>query len=98
MFKDAPDLLAEFKDFLPEITGQAPPSGLVGIQPHPSGSGGQSWGPSDTAAEKAGKKPIPPLKRRKKVVEKDTTPVPPAKSSANRVRSDIYSLLILCYL
>ena len=97
LFKDAPDLLSEFKDFLPEIDRNAVPSGVVGILPQPSGASGAagpSWGQSDNAvsggiepAEKVNKKPIPSLKRRKRVVEKDVTPVPPAKGSTNKVRS-----------
>lgn len=92
LFKDAPDLLAEFKDFLPEITGQAAPSGVVGILPQPPGGPGVNSSPWSADApggvdrsDKAGKKPIPPLKRRKKPIEKDPTPVPPAKTSTNRV-------------
>jgi paired amphipathic helix protein Sin3a len=39
LFKDAPDLLDEFKDFLPEILGGSvpTPAGLVGIPSQPSG-------------------------------------------------------------
>ena len=93
LFKDAPDLLSEFKDFLPEITGTGTIGG-VGILPQPSsaaGTAGPSWGDNSVLSsidriEKTSKKPIPPLKRKKKIVEKDTTPVPVAKSSTNRVR------------
>lgn len=90
LFKDAPDLLAEFKDFLPEITGQAAPSGVVGILPQPAGgpgvAGPSTWGADSATADrdKASKKPIAPLKRRRKPVEKDTTPAPqPPKAAAN---------------
>lgn len=102
LFKDAPDLLSEFKDFLPEITGPSAPSGVVGIVPQPPGGpgvSGPSWSQTDNA-NAASKKPLPPLKRRRKPVEKDTTPVPPAKASANRVRHKSFcsneSLLIVC--
>lgn len=89
LFKDAPDLLAEFKDFLPEITGQPAPSGVVGILPQPAGgpgvAGPSTWG-ADSDRDKASKKPIAPLKRRRKPVEKDTTPAPPPpKPAANKV-------------
>lgn len=91
LFKDAPDLLAEFKDFLPEITGQPTPGGAVGILPQPAGgpgvAGPSTWG-VDSDRDKASKKPIAQLKRRRKPVEKDTTPVPPPpKSLANKVRA-----------
>ena len=36
LFKDAPDLMAEFKDFLPEAAPPAHPAGLVGILPQPT--------------------------------------------------------------
>lgn len=73
-----------------------PPPNGVGILPQLAGAvgtAGSSWGQSDNAVsggidrtEKINKKPLPPLKRKKKVVETDTTPVLPAKGSANRVR------------
>ena len=94
LFKDAPELLAEFKDFLPEIAGQPAPSGVVGILPQPSGgpgiAGSSPWG-VDSDRDKVSKKPIAPLnKRRRKPVEKDTTPVPPPpKPSANKVRASL---------
>ena len=103
LFKDAPELLSEFKDFLPENEGTGVPSGVVGILPQPPGApgaNGSSWGQSDNAVssgieppEKAIKKPVPSLKRRKKV-EQDVTPVPPAKGSTNRVRC-IFSFMHL---
>jgi histone deacetylase complex regulatory component SIN3 len=107
LFKDAPDLLREFKDFLPENEGIAGPSGVVGILPQPSGASGAlgpSWGQSDNGisggidpADKGIKKPISSLKRKKKVVDKDVTPVPPVKSSANRVRYISFPSFIYAY-
>jgi hypothetical protein len=72
--------------------------------PGAAGIAGPPWGQSDNTvsggidrAEKINKKPLPPLKRKKKVVETDTTPVLPAKGSANRVRCNFYFLfLYLC--
>ena len=36
LFKDAPDLMDEFKDFLPEAVPPQHPAGLVGILPQPT--------------------------------------------------------------
>jgi len=52
LFKDAPDLLSEFKDFLPEIAGPAAPTGVVGMVPQPPGGpgiAGPPWNSSDNA-------------------------------------------------
>ncbi|KAF8167408.1 hypothetical protein B0H34DRAFT_644805 [Crassisporium funariophilum] len=84
LFKDAPDLLAEFKDFLPEaVPGHISSSG-VPILPQPAG--GPSWAPAEASPPSApAKKPAPPSKRsRKRAPEKDTTPVPPAKPPPSR--------------
>ncbi|KAG7452216.1 uncharacterized protein BT62DRAFT_926424 [Guyanagaster necrorhizus] len=90
LFKDAPDLLAEFKDFLPEVV--PPQNGMV-IVPQPSGSqtmsASQAWNPPDSSSsspDKAVKKPGQPLKRKKRAVEKDTTPVPPTKVVPTRAK------------
>ena len=89
MFKDAPDLLAEFKDFLPEVV--PPQNGMV-IVPQPTGSqtmsASQTWNTPDASSsspDKAVKKPGQPLKRKKRVAEKDTTPAPPTKIAPTRV-------------
>ncbi|KAF8204474.1 hypothetical protein K438DRAFT_1905542 [Mycena galopus ATCC 62051] len=76
LFKDAPDLLGEFKAFLPEMLGGQ--GGLV-ILPQPSGP---PWPQSDPALDKPVKKPVQPPKRKKRVLEKDPTPVPPPKPAA----------------
>ncbi|KAK0505793.1 histone deacetylase complex, SIN3 component [Armillaria luteobubalina] len=90
LFKDAPDLLAEFKDFLPEVV--PPQNGMV-IVPQPSGSqamsASQVWNTPDASSsspDKAVKKPGQPLKRKKRVAEKDTTPVPPTKIAPTRAK------------
>ncbi|KAK0465461.1 histone deacetylase complex, SIN3 component [Desarmillaria tabescens] len=87
LFKDAPALLAEFKDFLPEVV---PQNGMV-IVPQPSGSqtmpASQAWNTPDASSsspDKVVKKPGQPLKRKKRVAEKDTTPVPPTKIAPTR--------------
>ncbi|KAF9059889.1 hypothetical protein BDP27DRAFT_1385647 [Rhodocollybia butyracea] len=76
LFKDAPDLLAEYKDFLPEVTGHAAPQSGVG-------PGSQQWENSNSASpEKGAKKPAAPsAKRKKHVIEKEPTPVPPTKTA-----------------
>ncbi|KAJ7069059.1 histone deacetylase complex, SIN3 component [Mycena belliarum] len=71
LFKDAPDLLGEFKAFLPEMMGGQ--SGLV-IVPQSSSA---PWSQPDVV-DKPVKKPAVPQKRKKRV-EKDPTPVPPPK-------------------
>jgi paired amphipathic helix protein Sin3a len=92
LFKDAPDLLLEFKDFLPDaVSAGAGPSGLS-ILPHPPGGTGppsvpwsQPEASNSSPAEKAAKKPAQPLKRKKRVPEQESTPVPPAKTASSRV-------------
>lgn len=79
LFKDAPDLLSEFKVFLGEVVG--PQNGVV-ILPQPSG-GASPWLPPDNStsspAVASAKKPQS-AKRKKRVVEKEPTPVPQAKA------------------
>ncbi|EKM61386.1 uncharacterized protein PHACADRAFT_134990 [Phanerochaete carnosa HHB-10118-sp] len=76
LFRDAPDLMEEFKDFLPEALGHSiqPQSGLVGIMPHPAApTSPPTWDLPDaplTGMEKATKAPN---RRRKRAVDKDTT-------------------------
>ncbi|KAI0053407.1 hypothetical protein FA95DRAFT_1592176 [Auriscalpium vulgare] len=71
LFKDADDILGEFKDFLGEINDAPGPSGgLVGILPHPPG-------PSSNAA--------PSSRRRKRDLPKETGTGP--KSDAVRLDS-----------
>ncbi|KAF5368328.1 hypothetical protein D9758_002152 [Tetrapyrgos nigripes] len=90
LFKDAPDLLTEFKDFLPEIVGgnsivgpsmSLPPGGPA------AGPSSQPWQQSDTpvpgSPDKSPKKVPLPVKRRKRA-EKEPTPVPPTKPAPSR--------------
>ncbi|KAJ7597424.1 hypothetical protein C8J56DRAFT_920036 [Mycena floridula] len=79
LFKDAPDLLAEFKAFLPD--------GSFGLGLMPPAAPSQSWPITDPqpSIDKNAKKPSQPVKRKKKV-EKDTTPVPPPKPVPSRVK------------
>ena len=76
LFKDAPELLEEFKDFLPEILGGPvpTPTGLVGIPSQPSGPWNQ-----ETLQEKAGKGGA---RRKKRGAEKEA----PQKTAPVRVR------------
>ena len=88
LFKDAPDLLSEFKDFLPEASmAFAAPGGVASILPQSALGPGipPQW--SDMDKDKVGKKPVvAPPKKRRKAPEKDTTPVPPSRSIVSRVR------------
>uniref|UniRef100_A0A0W0G4L7 Putative histone deacetylase complex, SIN3 component n=1 Tax=Moniliophthora roreri TaxID=221103 RepID=A0A0W0G4L7_MONRR len=79
LFKDAPDLLAEFKDFLPEAV-----PGFQGGVPQQSlaGSGSMPWSQGDISAPGSPPKKAAQVPKRKKRVEKEPTPVPPAKAVA----------------
>lgn len=83
LFKDAPDLLSEFKVFLGEVIGGPAQSGPV-LLPQPGGGGGGTspWLPPANTASSPGvapaKKPQS-SKRKKRFMEKEPTPVPPAK-------------------
>ncbi|KAF8899118.1 hypothetical protein BD779DRAFT_61530 [Infundibulicybe gibba] len=92
LFKDAPDLLEEFQDFLPQAVPGAVRNGVV-ILPQPSGAPSapsMAWNQPDplssSPAEKAGKKPQPPVRRKKRNNEKEPTPVPPARIAPNRAK------------
>ncbi|KAI0324037.1 hypothetical protein GY45DRAFT_1314444 [Cubamyces sp. BRFM 1775] len=82
LFKDAPDLMDEFKDFLPEAAAPPThPAGLVGILPQPTAGPGMpgSFGqPDSTQAEKTTKQPT----RRRKRAEKE--PAAPQKTASGR--------------
>ncbi|EGO30319.1 hypothetical protein SERLADRAFT_444328 [Serpula lacrymans var. lacrymans S7.9] len=90
LFKDAPDLLSEFKDFLPEVANaSAGPSGVVGILPHPTAGPGvpSPWNQPDmstAASEKGLKKAALTAKKRRRGPEKDTTPALNVKGSLSR--------------
>ncbi|KAF9531885.1 hypothetical protein CPB83DRAFT_760648 [Crepidotus variabilis] len=85
LFADAPDLLSEFKNFLPEAVpisagGTAP----IPIMPQP-GAGPSTWqGESPPSSQK---KPQPSNKRKKpQKVEKESTPVPAPRPVASSSR------------
>jgi paired amphipathic helix protein Sin3a len=86
LFKDAPDLLSEFKNFLPDA-GFVPRSG----QQH-----GSSWAQADIpiSADKAGKRVSSSARRRKRPAEKDITPAPPVRIAPNRVNHNFSCLVI----
>ncbi|KAI0718857.1 hypothetical protein C8T65DRAFT_637162 [Cerioporus squamosus] len=81
LFKDAPDLMDEFKDFLPEAVPPMHPAGLVGILPQPTtgpGMPGSFAPPEPPAAEKSTK----PQNKRRKRPEKE--PAAPPKAAGGR--------------
>jgi len=86
LFKDAQDLLEEFKDFLPDIVGPglASSGASAGMMP-------PSW-PGD-ASPPGGSKKLPPTSKRKQKrgLEKDPTPGPSSTKGMipNRVRIPI---------
>ncbi|KAH7886015.1 hypothetical protein F5I97DRAFT_1877064 [Phlebopus sp. FC_14] len=90
LFKDAPDLLAEFKDFLPEASmAFSAPTGVTGILPQSSAGPGisASWTDASLADKDKAKKPTAAAARkRRKAPEKDTTPVPPSRSTVTRAK------------
>ena len=84
LFKDAQDLMDEFKDFLPLPPGEvaAAQHGMVGILPQPTTGPGMpgSFAQAETpAAEKSAK----PANRRRKRPEKE--PAVPQKAAGGRV-------------
>ena len=92
LFKDAPDLLLEFKDFLPDAVSAGTGQSGLSILPHPPGGTvppSVPWSQPETLntspAEKSAKKPAQALKRKKRIPEKESTPVPPAKAAPSRV-------------
>ena len=84
LFRDAPELMEEFKTFLPEALGHnAPgPSGLVEIMPLPAApSPSAAWDvPDAPPVEKATKAPA---RRRKRAADKEANA--PAKAAGSRV-------------
>jgi histone deacetylase complex regulatory component SIN3 len=89
LFKDAQDLLSEFKDFLPEVSMAL--SGAVGMLPQSTSGPGvpTSW---VDASDKNGKKAQIPPKKRRKAPEKETTPAPAVRTVPSRVRASLNPL------
>lgn len=86
LFKDAPDLLAEFKKFLPNAIPASPgPNGMAPLPQTGLGYAGTTYAPDDSPPNHAAKKP-PSKRSRKRVPEKEATPVPPPKPVPSRVR------------
>jgi len=74
LFKDAPDLIAEFKNFLPEAVNE------------PSWPQQQEMRQAPPPSPPPTKKPAP-AKRKKRVADKEETPIPQStKAPASRVR------------
>ncbi|KAI5982746.1 hypothetical protein EDD15DRAFT_2398855, partial [Pisolithus albus] len=88
LFKDAPDLLAEFKDFLPEAQITIPaPSTVVGIQPPFSVHLLTSGRPTRiNLAENLLQHRSHLQRRGVKPKIKTTTPIPSSKSTTNRTK------------
>ncbi|KAG6849975.1 hypothetical protein H0H93_002977 [Arthromyces matolae] len=90
LFKDAPDLLAEFKDFLPDATPAQNQGLAVSPQPIPPIQNSTTWTAPETQssspAEKPVKKPSVPSKRKKRGAEKEPTPVPSTKPGPSRAK------------
>ncbi|OCH87472.1 hypothetical protein OBBRIDRAFT_814100 [Obba rivulosa] len=83
LFKDAPDLMAEFRDFLPEaMAPSAQQSGLVSILPQNAGAT-SSWAAGEASASGADKSKAT-SRRRKRAPEKEPA-APAQKTSSGRV-------------
>lgn len=82
LFKDAQELLSEFKDFLPDMSMAL--SGAVSILPQPTSGPGVPT-PWVDAGDKNGKKTQLPPKKRRKAPEKETTPAPAVRTVPSRV-------------
>jgi paired amphipathic helix protein Sin3a len=91
LFKDAPDLLEEFKDFLPEAIGpHAPMVSTIGIHPIPAGGGSgiaPPWDQQDLPSgvvDKSKKVSVQP-RRRRRYAEKESTPISSSRNTSSRV-------------
>ncbi|KAK2461462.1 hypothetical protein APHAL10511_005925 [Amanita phalloides] len=88
LFKDAPELLAEFRDFLPEVASLVPSQNGVVILPQPGSQLGPTsgWNQQDVpvSGSSLAKKTVATAKRRKRLTEKDSTPAPSDKLTQNR--------------
>ncbi|KDQ63138.1 hypothetical protein JAAARDRAFT_119201 [Jaapia argillacea MUCL 33604] len=91
LFRDSPELMREFKDFLPEVSGPQAP-GSIGILPQLQGGpplAAPSWSQQDpppAPSDKLDNKAKAPPKRRKRPVEKETTPAPAPKVTNSRAK------------
>ncbi|KAG1810180.1 uncharacterized protein HD556DRAFT_1318620 [Suillus plorans] len=83
LFKDAQELLSEFKDFLPDMSMAL--SGAVSILPQPTSGPGVPT-PWVDAGDKNGKKTQLPPKKRRKAPEKETTPAPAVRTVPSRAK------------
>ncbi|KAF8625181.1 hypothetical protein AX15_005490 [Amanita polypyramis BW_CC] len=88
LFKDSPELLAEFRDFLPDAASALPGSNGVVILPQPGGHLGPAsgWTQQDmpVPGSSLAKKPAPAARRRKRPAEKDITPAPSDRLTQSR--------------
>ncbi|KAJ3524043.1 hypothetical protein NM688_g8631 [Phlebia brevispora] len=74
LFKDAPDLMEEFKDFLPEAVPSVQPTpGLPGIMPHPQAAEAPQpgWEHPESPAPVPDKVTKAPSRRRKRAADKE---------------------------
>ena len=97
LFRDAPELLAEFKDFLPEAASAIPGQTGVVILPQSHLGAASGWSQQDVSipSSSLSKKPLAATKRRKRPAEKDTTPAPSDKLTQNRVRPAHHHVLLM---
>lgn len=86
LFKDAPDLLAEFKDFLPEVAGGLPNPGHLSNHSNMLSSSANYGDAATSGSPDKGTKKASNSAKRKKRPEKEPTPVPPpSKPAPSRV-------------
>ncbi|EIW53682.1 uncharacterized protein TRAVEDRAFT_40224 [Trametes versicolor FP-101664 SS1] len=76
LLQDAPDLMRDFIQFLPDEQTQKTNSRAKAAEPKPKRGGGDGHASSSTAV---------PQKRKRKVADHDKEKEPPAKSSANKL-------------
>ena len=87
LFKDAPDLLAEFKDFLPEVAGGLTHPGNAPMSQGAASTAQYADVPVTGSPDKGAKKTNTSGVKRKKRTEKEPTPVPhPPKPAPSRVK------------
>lgn len=89
LFKNDQDLLAEFKDFLPEAVGGSGGQAVPSVVPQLPAAGPASWPQPEVSSSSPvavpAKKSTQASKRKKRVVEKEPTPAPPPKVVPSRV-------------